>query len=78
MARLPRVSGKETEQVLLRAGWYLHHSRGSHFFYKHASKPGARVTIPMHAGQILAPKLLKGLLEDAGLDVKEFIKLLRG
>ena len=31
----------------------------------------------MHAGQILAPKLLKGILEDAGLSVEEFIKLLR-
>jgi len=76
--RLPRVSGKEAERVLLRAGWYVHHAKGSHFFYKHPDKPGARVAIPMHAGQIIAPKLLKGILEDAGLSVEEFINLLGG
>lgn len=78
MRRLPRVTGKEAERALLRAGWYLHHSRGSHFYYKHPAKPGARVTIPMHVGQIIAPKLLKRILEDANLSVEEFIKLLRG
>ncbi len=77
MSRIPRVTGKEVERVLLSLGWYRHHSKGSHFFYKHTALPNARVTIPMHAGQILAPKLLKGILEDAGLSVEEFIKLLR-
>ena len=56
----------------------MHHAKGSHFFYKHPDKPGARVAIPMHAGQIIAPKLLKGILEDAGLSVEEFINLLGG
>ena len=78
MVRLPRVSGKEAERALLRAGWYLHHSKGSHFYYKHPDQPGVRVDIPIHAGEILAPKTLKNILEHARLSVEEFIKLLRG
>jgi predicted RNA binding protein YcfA (HicA-like mRNA interferase family) len=78
MVRLPRVSGKEAERALLRAGWYLHHSKGSHFYYKHPDRPGVRVDIPIHAGEVLAPKTLKTILEHAGLSVEEFIKLLRG
>lgn len=78
MRRLPRVTGKDAERVILKAGWYVHHSRGSHFYYRHSDKPSGRICIPMHAGEIIAPKLLKGILEDAGLSVEEFIKLLRG
>ncbi len=78
MVRLPRVSGKETERALLKAGWYRHHSKGSHFYYKHPDRPGVRVDIPIHTGEVLAPKTLKSILEHTGLSVEEFIKLLRG
>jgi len=78
MGKLPRVTGKETERALLRAGWYLHHSKGSHFYYKHPDQAGVRVDIPIHTGEVLAPKTLKSILEHAGLSVEEFIKLLRG
>ena len=74
--KLPRITGKEVERALLRAGWYIHHSKGSHFYYKHQDSPGRRVTIPMHAGQTLAPKTLEGILEQAGLSAEELIKLL--
>ncbi len=76
--RLPRVSGKEAERALLKAGWYRHHSKGSHFYYKHPGRPETRVVIPIHAGEILAPKTLKSILGHAGLSVKEFSKLLGG
>ena len=78
MSRLPRVTGKEAERALFRAGWYLHHSRGSHFYYKHPDNPGTRVVIPMHSGEILAPKTLKSILDSANLGADEFIELLRG
>jgi len=76
--RLPRVTGKDAERAILKAGWYVHHSRGSHFYYRHPDKPGGRICIPMHAGEIIAPKLLKGILEDAGVSGEEFMKFLRG
>jgi len=78
VSRLPRVTGKKVERVLLRAGWYLHHARGSHFYYKHSDHPGVRICVPMHAGETLALKTLKNILECAGLSVEEFTKLLRG
>jgi len=78
MVRLPRVSGKEIERALFKAGWYLHHSKGSHFYYKHPDRIGVRVDIPMHAGEVLAPKTLKSILEYAGLSIEEFIQLMRG
>lgn len=74
--KLPRITGKEVERALLRTGWYLHHSKGSHFYYKRLDFPERRVTIPMHAGETLAPKTLENILEQAGLSVEEFIKLL--
>ena len=42
------------------------------FYYRHPDKLGGRICIQMHAGEIIAPKLLKGILEDAGLSVEEF------
>jgi hypothetical protein len=32
--RMPRLTGKKVEKALIQAGWYLHHSRGSHFYYR--------------------------------------------
>ena len=74
--KLPRVTGKQAEKALLKAGWYIHHSRGSHFYYKHPDMPGKRVDIPIHAGETLAPKTLESILEHANLTVEEFQKLL--
>jgi len=74
--KLPRISGKEADRVLLRAGWYLHHSKGAHFYYKHPDFPGRRVTIPMHTGEILAPKTLESILKQANFSVEEFVNLL--
>lgn len=74
--KLPKVTGKEVERALLKVGWYLHHSKGAHFYYKHPNFSGKRVTIPMHSGETLAPKTLKSILEQAGLSVEDFIKLL--
>jgi predicted RNA binding protein YcfA (HicA-like mRNA interferase family) len=74
--KLPRITGKEAEGALLKAGWYFHHSKGSHFYYKHLDFPGRRVTIPMHAGETLAPKTLESILKQANLNIEEFMKLL--
>ncbi len=78
VSRLPRITGKEAERALLRAGWYVHHSRGSHFYYKHPDFPGRRVDIPIHAGEHLALKTLKSILEQCNIGVDEFVDLLRG
>jgi predicted RNA binding protein YcfA (HicA-like mRNA interferase family) len=74
--RRPRVTGKELESAIIRAGWYLHHSRGSHFYYRHPERPGKQITLPIHAGEIIPQKTLKSILEQAELTWEELVKLL--
>ncbi len=74
--RAPRLTGKQLEKAILRAGWYLHHSRGSHFYYRHPEHPGRQITIPIHAGEIIPQKTLKSILEQADLTPEEFAKFL--
>ena len=42
---------------------------------KHNAKPG-RVTIPIHKGETLSPRLLGNILKQAGLTADEFVDLL--
>ncbi len=74
--RIPRVTGKQVERAMLQAGWYLHHSRGSHFYYRHPDRPGRQITIPIHSGEIIPQKTLRSILEQADLTLDEFVKLL--
>ena len=76
MARQPRVSGREELRALRRAGWEIKRQRGSHVVLGHPGRTGARVTVPVHAGETLPPGTLANILEQAGLSVDEFTKLL--
>jgi predicted RNA binding protein YcfA (HicA-like mRNA interferase family) len=74
--RAPRLTGKQIEKVILRAGWHRHHSRGSHFYYQHPAHKGKQITLPIHAGEIIPQKTLGYILEQADLTLEEFLKLL--
>jgi predicted RNA binding protein YcfA (HicA-like mRNA interferase family) len=74
--RAPRLTGKQLEKAILRAGWYLHHSRGSHFYYRHQGHPKKQITIPIHAGEIIPQKTLKSIIEHADLTLEELAKFL--
>ena len=71
--KLPRVSGKEAVEALLRAGFTVHRIRGSHYLLKHP-ETGRRVTIPYHRHE-LAPKTLRSILKQAGITVEKFAEL---
>ncbi|MEW6192770.1 MAG: type II toxin-antitoxin system HicA family toxin [Bacillota bacterium] len=62
MSKLPRVTGEEVVAALKRAGFILVRIRGSHH---HLRKPGikALVTVPVHPGGVLKPKLLRNILK---------------
>ena len=76
MPRAPRITGKEALQVLVRDfGWYVARQAGSHAHLKHPNRPG-RVTIPVHAGEILKPKTLASILDQAAIELDEFVKML--
>jgi predicted RNA binding protein YcfA (HicA-like mRNA interferase family) len=72
--RLPRVTAVEVIRVLEKRGFTLSRQSGSHKIY--VDEAGIRVTVPFHAGKILHPKLLRSILNDAGLAVEEFVQLL--
>jgi predicted RNA binding protein YcfA (HicA-like mRNA interferase family) len=71
MPRLPRVTGADVLRALRSLGWVVVTQRGSHVQLKHPDRPG-RVTIPIHAGETIGPRLLGSILTQAGLSVDEF------
>jgi predicted RNA binding protein YcfA (HicA-like mRNA interferase family) len=72
--RLPRVTAVEVIRVLEKRGFTLSRQSGSHKIY--VDEAGIRATVSFHAGKILHPKLLRSILNDAGLSVEEFVQLL--
>jgi predicted RNA binding protein YcfA (HicA-like mRNA interferase family) len=71
MPRMPRVTGPEVLRALRALGWVVVTQRGSHVQLKHPDRRG-RVTIPIHAGETIGPRLLASILSQAGLSVDEF------
>lgn len=72
--RLPRVTASQVIRVLEKLGFELSRQSGSHKIYK--NEEGKRVTVPFHSKKILHPKVLKNILDDAGLTQEEFAELL--
>jgi predicted RNA binding protein YcfA (HicA-like mRNA interferase family) len=73
--KLPRINGDKVVWTLKKAGFEVVHIRGSHHYLHHAER-GFLVTVPVHSGQIVAPKTLQTILSQAGLLPEEFRKLL--
>jgi predicted RNA binding protein YcfA (HicA-like mRNA interferase family) len=74
MPKLPRISARKMLQVLLRAGFYVHHQRGSHVNLRHAVKAHLRLVVPY--GGDLAPKTIKSIIAQAEMTLEEFVELL--
>jgi len=60
------VKVDEILRLLLKDGWFLIATRGSHRQYKHLAKPG-RVTVAGKPSDDLAPGTLGSILKQAGL-----------
>jgi len=73
--RAPRITAAQLLRALRRDGWEIDRQRGGHVQLAHPSKPGL-VTVPQHVGEILKPKTLATILEQAGLTVDELRRLL--
>lgn len=73
--RLPVLKPVEIVRTLQKAGWYIHHQKGSHLIM-HKPSSSNLIVIPMH-NRDLPRGTLNGILSDAELSVEEFIKLLR-
>ena len=60
MAKLPQLTPHEAETMLLKAGFELIRSKGSHRIYMKKDK---RIVVPYHAGRVLHPKIVKQVLQ---------------
>jgi predicted RNA binding protein YcfA (HicA-like mRNA interferase family) len=56
-------------KLLTDDGWYPVRTRGSHRQYRHPVKPGL-VTLAGHGNDDIAPRTLKSVLKQAGLEKK--------
>jgi predicted RNA binding protein YcfA (HicA-like mRNA interferase family) len=73
MPKLPRRRGREVIAALRQAGFEVVRVKGSHHFLKH---PDGRCTVvPVHAGEIIGPGLMKTILNDAEITVEQFLEL---
>ena len=73
MPKLPVVSGRQARRAFEKDGWVFDRQRSSHMVLV---KPGVPVNLTLPDHRELDRGLLRGLIRDAGLTVKQFIDLL--
>jgi len=74
MSKLPAISGRDCLTALNRAGFYLRRQEGSHMIVRR-DDPFAQVVVPDH--KELDRGTLRAIIRQAGLDVEEFVRLLK-
>lgn len=60
MVKLPRFTSKEAEKMLLKDGFELVRTKGSHKIYMKYKK---RIVVPFHKSKTLHPKIVKQILK---------------
>ena len=73
--RLPALKPRDVLRALQRAGFFVHHTSGSHYILKHPGKLNLRVSVAYH-NKDLKRRTLESIIEQAGLTVEEFLKFL--
>ena len=73
--RLPRLTARRLIAALKRGGWAVVRTTGSHAHLRHPSR-GGLVTVPVHPGETIGPRLLMSILDQAGLSAGELKELL--
>jgi len=75
MSKLPVVPARDVIRVAEKLGFAFDRQKGSHAVYLRASDQ-RRLVIPVHPGRDLKPGTLRGLIDDMGLSVEEFVGML--
>jgi predicted RNA binding protein YcfA (HicA-like mRNA interferase family) len=65
MPKLPRLTGKQLIKLLERLGFAVIRVRGSHHVLRHVD--GRQTVVPVHAGEVIGPGLLRKILADGDL-----------
>lgn len=71
--KIPRITADKIIRILQKHGFILVRQSGSHKIFR--NDQGCRVTVPYHSGTILHPKLVKTIMEDAGIDLEDLERL---
>ncbi len=74
MSKLPVVAARDCVRVAQKLGFEFDRQKGSHAVYMRASDK-RRLVIPVHKGRDLKPGTLRGLIDDMGLSVEEFVAM---
>lgn len=75
MSKLPVVAAREVIRVAEGLGFEFDRQKGSHAVYIRMSDK-RRLVIPIHKGRDLKPGTLRGLIDDMGLSVQDFLAML--
>ena len=73
--RLPALTPRKVIAALKRAGFFVHHTTGSHRALRHRDNLQLRVTVPYH-NKDLKTGTLRSIVRQAGMTVQEFRDLL--
>ncbi len=74
MSILPILTTRAVMQKLARAGFRYLYAKESHYFFQHPVT-GRITSVPVHGGKNIGRGLLSKIIKQAGLSVKQFIKL---
>lgn len=75
MSKLPVLRAREVIGALLRAGFIIHHQKGSHVRLRSQTTPTRNITVPSHNGDV-PTGTLRRILEQADISVDDFIGLI--
>lgn len=75
MSIIPIIHPTEMLRVLLKTGFRIIRTRGSHMLLRHPLTK-RMTTVIMHPGELLR-RTIASTLKQAGLSVKEFLRLLK-
>ena len=70
MSRLPVITFREMERLLLRLGFVAVRRKGSHVFFRHPD--GRTTTAPDHGSRQLARPLIREILREIELTPEQF------
>lgn len=65
----------DIENFLKKNNFVLHHTNGSHYYYRgHYDKKLRMVCIPFHGSKTIKPKTLKGIILQSGINKDTWLK----
>jgi len=69
--KLPRPTGKELLDFLMRQGFIVMHIRGSHHVLKRGEQ---QTTVPIHGKRTVKMGTVRGILRDIEMSPREFMQ----